>query len=185
MRERAAIGPAHGVNGDSPAPRAGQSPLARESGPRGTRGQREATKGFPAPADSAGGSPAAIALLRAAPGTVEQDLAGYDEDDVSFDVHGLAARHAVAPAAERGVVWELCEEDREDPPRLGEVTVSAGDAHLILSAPIRGCADRLPRALPWELQGMLGPMDDEDLDAPDVLPRVSRDRPQRFAATTA
>lgn len=123
---------------------------------------------------------AAVASLRSSPAATEQQLLGCYEDDVTFHVRGDALPGAVEPSPERGVAWELCEEDREDPPRLGEVTVSPAEDEVILSAPTRARAERLLAALPWELRSSLTQLVDEDLDGPDVLPRVNRERLERL-----
>ncbi len=63
-----------------------------------------------------------------------------------------------------------------DPPLLGEVTVSPEEGELSLSAPTRHRADCLLEALPSQVRSRLGAVTVEDLDIPDVLPRVRRDR---------
>jgi hypothetical protein len=125
---------------------------------------------------------AALASLQASRRATEQDLLGYYEGDVTFYVSGGRLAGVVAPPRERGVTWELCEEDHEDPPRLGEVTVSPADAELILSAPTRSRVERLAAALPWALRSSLGPPLGEHLDGPEVMPRVSRERLERWFA---
>lgn len=124
---------------------------------------------------------AAVAELRASPAATEADVLGHWEDDVTFHVHGARRGPPLEPPPERGVTWELCEEDREEPPRLGEVTVSFVDRELAVSAPTRTRADRLLHALPWNLQSMLGAPVREDLDRPDVLLRVIRERLEKLA----
>jgi SEC-C motif-containing protein len=120
---------------------------------------------------------AAITILRKAAGAVEQpDVMTYWEDDVLFHIAGDPIVEVAHPPHEPGIVWELCREDTELPRRLGEVTVSPTDGELTLSTPTKNRAERLLAALPAELRASLGEVTDEDLDAPDVLPRVRRER---------
>lgn len=119
---------------------------------------------------------AAIETLRSAPGVVEQgDVLGYLEGDVVFAVTEPSAAQVVTPAPQRGVVWELLDEDRSDPRVVGEVTVSPADGELFLSAPTTARADRVLGALPSELRSKLGELVSEDLDGPAVQLRFSRE----------
>jgi len=124
---------------------------------------------------------AAMAALRASSTAMERDVLCYGEDDVEFAIAAPSITDVVEPAAEPGVVWDLCEEDRADPPVLGEVTVSPADGELLVSAPTRKRADRLLDALPSEVRAGLGELIYDDLDGPDVLPRMSRDRLEELA----
>jgi hypothetical protein len=120
---------------------------------------------------------AVVASLRGCSMAGELDVLGYDEDDVTFEVRGSAGgTQAVEPAAERGVRWRLCDEDREDPPRLGEVTVSPAEGEVVLSAPTQARVEQLLRALPWALASSLGQPVRDERDQPDIMTRVTRDR---------
>jgi hypothetical protein len=119
----------------------------------------------------------AVGLLRAAPSVTEDlEVVTYWENDVAFTVYGSPIAEVVEPPRETGIMWELCDEDNGDPPVLGEITVSPDDHELTLSAPTRGRVERLLAALPKQLRDSLGAPDSEDLDTPDVLPRVNRER---------
>jgi hypothetical protein len=119
---------------------------------------------------------AAVGLLRAAAAITEDlEVLTYWEDDVAFKVFGPPSTEVVEPAPETGVVWELCDEDISDPPLLGELTVSPDDGDLTLSAATRARVERLLVALPRRLRDALGPVVSEDLDLPEVRPRVSRE----------
>jgi hypothetical protein len=120
---------------------------------------------------------AAVALLRAAPGVTEDvEAVTYWVDDVAFEVFGPPITEVVEPPHETGVVWELCDEDDADPPLLGEITVSPEDRDITLSAPTRRRVERLLAALPQPLRDSLGAAVSEDLDVPEVLPRINRER---------
>jgi len=93
-----------------------------------------------------------------------------------FEIRGPLFTDAVEPAAERGIVWELCREDRADPPVLGEVTVSRDDAELSITALTSNRTEQLFEALPAKKRSALGELVSEDLDGLDVLTRVSRER---------
>ena len=88
-------------------------------------------------------------------------------------VLGAPVVPAVEPPDEPGVIWELCEEDAGDPPVLGELTVSPAEGDVSLSAPSEPHMERLVAALPASL---LGELESDDVDLPDVLPRVRRER---------
>lgn len=122
-----------------------------------------------------------MAALRADPAASERDVLVYQEDDVEFEIAAPAIGAIVEPVAERGVVWDLREEDRSDPPVLGAVTVSPEDGELLVSAPTRKRADRLLDGLPAEVRACLSELKDDDLDGPDILPRMSRDRLEELA----
>jgi hypothetical protein len=127
----------------------------------------------------------AVGLLRAAPSVTEDLEAGtYWEADVAFTVFGSPIAEVVEPPRETGVMWELCDEDKGDPPLLGEITVSPDDGDLTLSAPTRARVERLLAALPQQLRDSLGAAVSEDLDAPDVLPRVNRERLKSLLAAS-
>jgi hypothetical protein len=118
----------------------------------------------------------AVGLLRAAPGVTEDvEAVTYWEDDAAFKVFGPPITEVVEPPHETGVVWELCDEDDDDPPLLGEITVSPEDGDLTLSAPTRRRAERLLAALPQPVRDSLGAAVSEDLDVPEVLPRINRE----------
>jgi len=120
---------------------------------------------------------AAIARLRDTPGMIEDtDVMTYWEDDVEFKVSGPAVVETVQPGPEPGVIWELCSEDAAAPPRLGEVTISREEHELSLSAPTKHRIERLLDALPAALRASLGEVTSEDVDVPNVLPRVRRER---------
>lgn len=120
---------------------------------------------------------AAVALLRTTPGMSEDaDVLTYREDDVEFEVAGAAIAEITQPPTQPGVVWTLCEEDTTDPPMLGEITVSREDRELALNAPTQQRLERLLAALPAELRLSLGELTHEDIDLPDVMPRVRRER---------
>ncbi|HMJ32416.1 MAG TPA: SEC-C metal-binding domain-containing protein [Baekduia sp.] len=122
---------------------------------------------------------AAVALLRAAPAVTEDvEAVTYWEDDVAFKVFGPPITEVVEPPHETGVVWELCGADSDDAPLLGELTVSPDDGDLTLSAATRARVERLLAALPQPLRDSLGAAVSEDLDVPDVLPRINRERLQ-------
>lgn len=127
---------------------------------------------------------AAVTVMRAlGDATEREDLIGYWEDDTTFTVAGAPTHGAaVEPPPERGVVWGLCEEDRADPPVLGEVTVSPTDQELAITAVTADRTDRLTMALPPRIHALLGELTSEILDAPDVLPRFSRDRLRELTA---
>jgi hypothetical protein len=119
---------------------------------------------------------AVIALLRATPGIIEDlELLTYWEGDVAFKVFGPPVTEVVELAPETGVVWELCDEDRGAPPLLGELTVSPVDGDLSLNAPTRARVERLLAALPQSVRDALGLFVSEDLDLPEVRPRVNRE----------
>lgn len=119
---------------------------------------------------------AMIALLRATPGVIEDlEVRTYWEDDVAFKVFGPPITEVVEPSPETGVIWELCDEDVSDPPLLGELTVSPDDGDLSLNAATRARVERLLAALPQPVRDALGPVVSEELDLPEVLPRVSRE----------
>jgi len=124
---------------------------------------------------------AAMAALRASSAATVRDVVCYGEDDVEFAIAAPSITDIVQPAAEPGVVWDLCEEDCADPPVLGEVTLSPADGELLVSAPTRKRADRLLDALPPEVRAGLGELMYDDLDGPDVLPRMTRDRLEELA----
>jgi hypothetical protein len=120
---------------------------------------------------------AAIATLRGAPGVTERfGEVSLWENDVLFRVHGSPLVPAVVPPAEPGVVWHLCDEDREDPRVLGDVCVSPEDGDLSLSAPTPSRVERLLDALPESVVDRLGEVCGEELDAPDLMRRVQRER---------
>jgi hypothetical protein len=120
---------------------------------------------------------AAIVALRSAENATEQvGVVCMWEDDVAFKIHGPPPALAVSPAAEPGVVWDLCEEDRADPPVLGEAVVSYEDADITLSAPTPARLRRLLDALPVRVTDLLGEVRWDDLDVPEVLSRVRRER---------
>lgn len=120
---------------------------------------------------------AMIDVLRRSPGVVERtELITYWDDDVVFHVTGPPPRFSRAPAPEPGVAWELCDEDRQSLRVLGEVTVSPEEGDISLSAPTRSRADLLMAALPLQAHGLLGAREAEELDLPEVLPRVRRER---------
>ncbi len=119
----------------------------------------------------------AITLLRAAAGFTEvDDLGTLWEDDVVFRAAAPAISATSAPPEEPGVIWELCEEDAADPPILGEITVSPDDGDISLSAPSERHVEALLGALPERLVAVLGALVSEDVDVPDVLSRVRRER---------
>jgi hypothetical protein len=119
---------------------------------------------------------AAVGLLRAAPAVAEDvEAVTYWEDDVAFKVSGSPITEVVEPPPETGVVWELCDEDKRDPPLLGEITVSPDDGELTLSAPTRRRVELLLAALTQPLRDSLGAAVSEELDTPDVLPRINRE----------
>ena len=121
--------------------------------------------------------------MRAFDGATERDdVLGYWEDDTMFNVVGPPGRTAIIePAAERGVAWKLCREDEADPPIIGEITVSPDDDEFALTAVTAERADRLLAVLPPEVRATMGELTGEDLDSPDVLTRVSRDRMRQLA----
>ncbi len=108
--------------------------------------------------------------------TEDTDVMTYWDDDVEFKVAGPEILEVTHPPAQPGVVWALCAEDTDDPPLLGEVTVSREERELALSAPSRQRLERLLAALPAELRETLGEVTDEYADLPDVLPRIRRQR---------
>lgn len=122
----------------------------------------------------------ALELLRGSAAAVQADVLGYYEDDVCFHLDGPVPGEVCAPDAEPGVIWELCDEDRRDPPQLGEVTVSPADEELSLSAPSARRMDALIAALPAGLDAELDGLMSDDVDVPDVLPRVRRERLAAF-----
>jgi SEC-C motif len=92
---------------------------------------------------------AAVGLLRAAPSVTEDlEVVTYWDDDVAFKVFGSPIAEVVEPPRETGVIWELCDEDKGDPPLLGEIIVSSDDRELTLSAPTRSRVERLLAVLP-------------------------------------
>lgn len=116
----------------------------------------------------------ALGVLRGNPDCVEHsELLTYWDDDVVFKVHGARIGQAVEPLNEPGVIWELCDEDAADPPILGELTISPEEDEVSLSAPSERHMERLVAALPASL---LGELESDDVDLPDVLPRVRRER---------
>jgi hypothetical protein len=118
-----------------------------------------------------------IGLLREADRAQEHpDVMTSFEDDVEFRVVGAGRTQVVTPAAEPGVVWELCDEDLADPQTLGDVTVSVEECEVALSAPTSERVERLFAALPAAVQASLGAISHEDLDLPEVLPRMRRER---------
>jgi hypothetical protein len=125
-----------------------------------------------------------MAALRATAGVTErEDVVSYWEDDVVFKVARGSSAGVVEPAPELGVIWELCGEDSASPPLLGEITVSPEDCELTLSAPTRARADCLLTALPAQVRLALGDLKAEDIDVPDVLPRVNRERLEDLLST--
>lgn len=120
---------------------------------------------------------AAIELLRTTPAMTEDiEVLTYWDDDVEFKAVGPEIPEVEQPPAEPGVIWDLCEEDTDDPPLLGEVTVSREERELALSAPTPRRLERLLATLPAELRDTLGEVTDEYADLPDVLPRLRRQR---------
>ncbi len=116
-----------------------------------------------------------VGLLRANAAFVESTALTFYEDDVCFEVLGQPFGALTPPPEEPGVVWELCREDRRDPPQIGEITVSAADGELSLSAPSGRRMEELVAALPARVRRTMGALRSEDLDLPDTLPRVRRD----------
>lgn len=108
-----------------------------------------------------------------APTASRSELLTYWDDDVVFKVLGAAVEAAVKPPDEPGVIWEQCDEDAGDPPLLGELTISPEEGEVSLSAPSEGHMERLVAVLPASL---LGERESDNVDLPDVLPRVRRER---------
>lgn len=118
----------------------------------------------------------AIGALQAHPLASARDIAGYWEGDVTFAIAGPSVVEPVEPTPQPGVRWDLCAEDRQSPRVLGEVTISPDDEELHVTAPTRSRVEPALDALPAAVTEGVGELKYEDIDAPDVLPRMSRER---------
>jgi len=127
---------------------------------------------------------AGVAALDAAPPLRRHHDPEPDEEDV-LEWHWPVEDDPdiVLPCPEPGVRWTLCREDREGPPRRGEIQVDTWRGELWLFAPTPRRLGELERALAaTAVAGGLARESGRHVDRPEIVTRWQRERWERSLA---
>lgn len=112
----------------------------------------------------------------------EFDRLRAQDDEETAVWHWVATgptQPTITPSPEPGVRWELCEEDRADPPARARIEVGLYDHDLWLFAPtVRRLLDA-EAELTHRLSGLLGERAERYIDHPSIVRRWQRERFER------